>query len=292
MESRGLRCALALRHWLSLRHDLVTPPLRVIYGGVWGHPQTFNIRAWLERKAARVFRGRSCTKEPCTPGKWSFQSVTMSQYPTTQNVSWVMSCEFWLLDALSLTMRLLQKYIITQRHMQYLLMLLALSLKANSHTSLSRLGVGGLGGGGGGALSYLRNPPFTQEILILGTPTHRLLSHPTMLQQAAGNCLVFSQLAKPKRWWAKELPSFPHVLLICLSSFCSSFSSSNFTFLLWYYTIIHVSLQRIMLSSRMNSISSVIIQYDNSATDSNHFCMLAWIDNEVVAFCVTVMKKN
>lgn len=81
MESRGLRSAMALGHCLSLRHDLVTPLLRVIYRGVWRHPQTFNIRAWLERKAARVFRGRSCTKRPCTPGKWSFH------YPTTQKVT-------------------------------------------------------------------------------------------------------------------------------------------------------------------------------------------------------------
>jgi len=39
--------------------------LRFIRLGCW-HPQTFNIRAWLERKAARVFRGRSCTKRPYT----------------------------------------------------------------------------------------------------------------------------------------------------------------------------------------------------------------------------------
>lgn len=65
-----------LGHDLSLRHDLVTPLRRVIYQGVLRHPQTFNVRAWLERKAARVFRGRSCTKRPCTPGKWSSQSAT------------------------------------------------------------------------------------------------------------------------------------------------------------------------------------------------------------------------
>lgn len=43
------------------------PHWELSMGVFQGHPQTFNIRAWLERKAARVFRGRSCTKRPCTP---------------------------------------------------------------------------------------------------------------------------------------------------------------------------------------------------------------------------------
>lgn len=75
MESRGSAVGvldLDLLAMTSLRHDLVTPLLRVICQGVLRHPQTFNVRAWLERKAARVFRGRSCTKRPCTPGNGHF----------------------------------------------------------------------------------------------------------------------------------------------------------------------------------------------------------------------------
>lgn len=69
-----------LGHDLSLRHDLVTPLLRLIYQGVLRHPQTFNVRAWLERKAARVFRGRSCTKRPCTPGSGHFSQCWAQQH--------------------------------------------------------------------------------------------------------------------------------------------------------------------------------------------------------------------
>lgn len=69
-----------LGHDLSLRHDLVTPLLRVICQGVLRHPQTFNERAWLERKAASVFRGRSCTKRPCTPGSGHFSQCRAQQH--------------------------------------------------------------------------------------------------------------------------------------------------------------------------------------------------------------------
>lgn len=72
-----------LGHDLSLRHDLVTPLLRVICQGVLRHPQTFNVRAWLERKAARVFRGRSCTKRPCTPGSGHFSQCWAQQHEAT-----------------------------------------------------------------------------------------------------------------------------------------------------------------------------------------------------------------
>lgn len=78
VESRGWSVRV-LDLDVSLRHDLVTPLLRVICQGVFRHPQTFNVRAWLERKAARVFRGRSCTKRPCTPGMGHFSQCWAQQ---------------------------------------------------------------------------------------------------------------------------------------------------------------------------------------------------------------------
>ena len=72
---------------------LCDTPAQVIDQGVWRHPQTFNIRAWLERKAARVFRGRSCAKRPYTPGKWSFSQCWewwyLSHYWVQPGTAWL-----------------------------------------------------------------------------------------------------------------------------------------------------------------------------------------------------------
>lgn len=73
------KCWGPCRPWPLFAAWLGDTPAQGYLLGVFRHPQTFNVRAWLERKAARVFKGRSCTKRPCTPGKWSFQSAGHSK---------------------------------------------------------------------------------------------------------------------------------------------------------------------------------------------------------------------